>query len=379
MRVRIIFRGLMLFKFEKPEGATRKGSSTRGKLKALLVNHPMEAMSSGATSHAMAGMSHEGHDMSMPASMPPGHMLHMHVPRISIYGRDVATNRPVIETGIRLEPGETSFDLNGVPRDGVSKTKGFDAYVPDLAKLRPTKRGRPRPEFYRSWITVPHGRLRARDLVTWDIDAMQAAEIGFMGTNFRGYMASEAVLDIGDDSDFTDDRKSKYLSIRSTTKGIPERLWPLTKGVTYAEETDPNTVEILVTNFPPQGRRPLPWSLHFESLFDAVGYPRDLKYENSEQYRKFMRAVKSFDPYEWDNDVANMGLGQPFPFLIPDSRETLPGIKKAPRPAVMNKTPKDAGPRTKDDGVPSKRLEAHDPWSRPICPFGQDGGGQGGG
>lgn len=346
MRVRVIFRGSILFRFEKPEG----DSNNRGKVTALLVTHPMD-----------------GHDMHMHA----GGAMHEHVPRIGIYGRDAVTKRKIVETGIRLETGETKLELRGFGRDGVSTTRGFDSYVPTLGKLRPTGRGRPNRAFYKSWITLPHGRLRARDLVSWDIDANQPAEVAFMGTNFRGFVANEAVLDVGDDSDFEDYKPTKYLAVASTTKRIPKRLWPLTKGTRYVDETDPNTVEILITNYGPQRRRAVFWNLHFQALFDAAGFARNLEYEKSEQYRKFVAAALEFDPYEWNNDFAEMGSGQPFPYVIPESIKPLDGVREDRTPVIIGGAPDDIGVRTKDDGLP-KKMVPHDPWSRPICTLAQD-------
>jgi len=312
------------------------------------------APSSGATSHmgAQSGM-------------------HVHVPSIGIYGRDADTNAVVKQAGLRLGQGETKLELIGhnTP-DGVFTTAGFDTHVPNLRKLRSDSRQKPQPGFVESWITLPHGKLRARDLVSWDSDVNQPAEVAFMGTDFRGFVANEAVLDVGDDeTDYEDNDPFKYLSITSTTDGIPNRLWAMTKGANYVQETDPNTVEILITNFAPQRRRGVFWSLHYQAAFDAVGFARNPDYQSVIQYEKFVEAAKRFDEHEWNDDVMEMNIGQPFPYVIPESIQSLPGVRPAAL-AILTGPPDDPGVRTANDGV----LVTNDPWSRPICPLAQDDG-----
>jgi hypothetical protein len=229
-----------------------------------------------------------------------------------------------------------------------------------------------REEFAASRIILPHGTLRARDLVSWDSDANQPAEVAFMGTKYRGFVANEAVLDVGDDSDYDSDDDSMYLSVEGDTPGIPKQLWPLTKGTRYVDETDPNTVEILITNFAAQRRRSVFWSLHYQALFAAAGFDPNRGYETSEQFTNFVAAAKDFDPTEWTDDFGDIDIGQPFPYIIPESISSLPAVRKD-REVVIHTAPRDIGVRTKDEGI-APPLVTNDPWARPICPLGQDSG-----
>src|SRR6185436_4663927 len=135
-------------------------------------------------------------------------------------------------------------------------TPGFDRHVPHLEHLVSCDRGSPEPAFVTTKIIVPHGTLRSRDLVSWDGDANQPAEVAFMGTKDRGFVANEAVLDIGDDAtDYDEPDQTKFLRVTNPPPGIPENLWALTRDEQYVDETDPNTLEVLITNFAPQRRR----------------------------------------------------------------------------------------------------------------------------
>jgi hypothetical protein len=290
--------------------------------------------------------------------------LHTHVPRISIYARNVDGGAVIENVGMRLLPGKTTFELRGhsdIP-DGVFTTEGYDRHVPNLGKLRSAKRGKPDMNFVASQIVLPQGNLRASELVSWDIHVSQPAEVAFMGTQFRGYVANEVVLDVGDDSDFDHDDPQKFLSVESSTGKIPAKLWPRTKGEHYVQATDPNTVEILITNFAPQGIRPVPWSKHLAAAYYALGYVPDRSFEASPEYAAFVDDAKKYDAEEWSRDE-EFAPGQPFPYIVADSLRELPGLEKMSAPFVGD-LPRDSGMRP--------QLVPADPWARPICPVGQD-------
>jgi hypothetical protein len=367
MRARIIFRGLILFRFEEPGEEKLDNLRNRGKLTAWLVSDPKHANPSAMAMDAQPAVN--VHDD--PGSEMEGRgRLHTHVPRIGIYGRQV--HGPEFkEVGIALASRNTTFELKGHDHtpDNVFTTPGFDRYVPNLSTLRPDARGAAKEDFAVSRIILPHGTLRARDLVSWDSDANQPAEVAFMGTKYRGFVANEAVLDVGDDSDYGVDDPSKYLSVEGDTPGIPKQLWPLTKRTKYVDETDPNTVEILITNFAAQRRRSVFWSLHYQALFAAAGFDPNRGYKTSEQFTNFVAAANDFDPTEWTDDFNDIDIGQPFPYIIPESISSLPAVRKD-NEVVIHEGPADIGVRTKEDGV----LVLSDPWARPICPLGQDDG-----
>jgi hypothetical protein len=352
MKVRIIFRGLVLFGFEDTG------------LRAWLVSH----------GHARA------HAQANDADVDP---RHVHTPYIGVIGRSAADGREVVRTGIRIPAGETRFELDGHNSAGVLVTDGFDKYVPRLSELADRDpRAHVALEDYPS-IVVPHGTIRARDFVTWDFDGNPAAKVGFMGTNVAGFMANEAVLDIGDE----DGAGGDQLLVESATLEVPKALVPLVPldpNATLQHEVDPDTVEILITNFSPQRRRSVFWSLHYQSLFQAAGFAK-VDYTKTQQYLDFVRQVK-LDPRdwaEWVSDEDAMHTDYPFPFIITDEITLPEGVREqaeTPRSTVApprrgqgkrGKGQRDQGPHGVGSHVSSSASALNDPWSRPICPIGQ--------
>lgn len=372
----------------------------RGALEAWLVSDPRHAAGTsmtGTTSPTGAT------GMSMPAAAgTPGtaammgpNALHVHTPRMSIYAGVRKTNddgEKFIQTNLPLT-GTTRFELKGHESvtEGVLTTPAFDDYVPNLRTLWPghTPEQKADPLYVVAKIIVPHGVLRPRDLVSWDYEGNQPSTVAFMGTGYQGCVANEAVLEVGDDEtdeDIYDERK--YLSITSDVD-LPSQLWPLTKDSKYVDETDPNTLEILITNFTPQRRRGVFWSLHYESLFGALGYTRDPQsYDDTPQYANFLRAATDFDPVEWNLDLKAMDIGYPFPFIksdgtrmrgLKDKKELAKDGNKVTddvqepgtNPRSRRKKPLGAPGGTRPVRIPGK-ITANDPWSRPICPIGQD-------
>jgi len=340
--------------------------------------------------------------MGSMGSMGGPNALHSHTPRMSVYGAvRIGDEEGVkyIQTGMPLT-GTTTLRLEGHSSvtPGVLTTAAFDDYVPKLGDLRTDSRGTPDPDYVLAKIIVPHGVMRPRDLVSWDYEGNQPSTVAFMGTDFRGCVANEAVLEMGDDDDEDTWVDEKHLSIRSDI-GLPTKLWPLTKGTNYVDETDPNTLEILITNFTPQRRRGVFWSLHYQSLFSAVGYAPNKSYENTTQYEQFVRNATAFDKDEWDADLEGMGIGYPFPFITKKS-DPLPGLEhdhdktqdllrmasgaRRSKPSVRDPggsstppmghptTVTSAGGHDGDLAHDDDTVTVHDPWSRPICPIGQD-------
>ena len=80
MRVRIIFRGLVLFEFEKPRATS---GQERGALTAWLVNDPNPM---GAESN-----------------------MHKHSPTVGIIGRTAPDGERLVVNGLPLPPAETRF------------------------------------------------------------------------------------------------------------------------------------------------------------------------------------------------------------------------------------------------------------------------------
>jgi hypothetical protein len=345
MRVRIIFRGLVLFEFEKPRGT---GGQERGALTARLVNDPNP--------------------------MGPESNMHKHSPTVGIIGRTAPDGARHVVNGVPLPPAETRFEMQSPEgiANGVTATTGFDNYVPRLKQMRELELTRKPSLDQFPRIVIPHGTIRSRDLVSWDSeDGNPPAAVAFMDTFHRGFVANEAVVDIGDDTDFDEDDPARYLSIASRNYDLPEQLWPLAKGDNYIQETDPNTVEILVTNFAPQRRRGVFWSLHYQWFFEVAGYATK-DYTKTPQYQSFERVARAYDQLEWEADKDMVKLGHPFPFIITDDIE-FPQPFTSSVPQVKTQPPNPAG-----RGKRSKPMSPHhgvgagnDPWARPICPLGQ--------
>ena len=354
MRVRIIFRGLTLFTFERPSRGSAAGDNL-GTLTAHLVNR-------------------QGH---------PG--SHQHVPRIGIIGRDLpGGGREHVTYGLDPRGDVTLALADHGAASGVTADGSFLDYVPCLRDLHWADPVGFNPDFVISRVVIPVGRIRARDFVAWDWHGNQPVEVAYMETVHRGFAANEVVVDVGDDDDIDAHVPGRFLSIRSGNAEIPARLWPLSKGgEPPLNDVSVNEVEIQVTNFAPQRRRAVPWSLHYQWLFDAAGYPRRPEtggnpgYVNVEQYEAFLRAARQYDPAEWSLDLASTGTpGQPFPFVL-DKLTPLARISRAAEPYVLEgpwPPPAGRGPGEGAAGDPSAATggHGHDPWARPICPFGRE-------
>ena len=350
MRARIIFRGLILFEFEKP----RTEGENRGTLTAWLITEPQDMESSMGQMHA-------------------------HHPRIGVIARDATTDREFIVNGLPIPCGETGIQLIGhdLP-SGVVPSEGFDNHVPRLSLLgSESRKGEAKLESFQR-IVIPHGHIRPRDFVAWDSDGNPASPVAVMGTTFRGFVANEAVVDIGDDTIEGGDA-THCLAIASDAWEFPKLLSPLSTGTNFQDESDPNTVEILITNFAPQRRRAVFWSLHYEWLFDVLGYART-DYTKTQQFRDFESVAKSYDSAQWEEDRSAMGLGQPFPYIITDEIRPPAAFRKGFETKDIHTPPPPPAGRGKEikhTPMPMQMVDGQtmgagtDPWDRPICPLGQ--------
>ena len=353
MRARIIFRGLVLFEFEKPR-SNGDVPQSRGKLTAWLITEPEDM-------HSSMGQ------------------MHAHHPRIGVIARDATTDREFIVNGLPIPSGEIGIRLIGheLP-SGVTPTEGFDKHVPRVASLRgDSRKGESKLQGF-TRIVIPHGHIRPRDFVSWDSDGNPAAAVAFMGTTFHGFVANEVVVDVGDDAIEGGDA-THCLTIESKSWRFPNLLSPLSTGSNFQDETDPNTVEILITNFAPQRRRAVFWSLHYEWLFDVLGYVRT-DYSKTQQFRDFESVAKNYDSAQWEDDRSAMGLGQPFPYIVTDDIRPPQAFVKGSETNDIHKAPPPPAGRGKEQHhtpMPMKMVGEHamgagtDPWARPICPVGQ--------
>ena len=173
MRVRIIFRGLTLFTFQKGSTEGAKDGDNMGELTAWLVSDPK-----------MRGM---------PA--------HEHVARLATLGRESYAGIGRAQLN-REFPDEMRLSLeeHGLT-GGVTVAGSFLDYVPRLGALHRDKPKGMQESFVTKKIVIPSGRIRAREFISWDWHGNTPAPVAFMDTPFQGYAANEVVVDIGDDSD----------------------------------------------------------------------------------------------------------------------------------------------------------------------------------
>lgn len=365
MRVRIIFRGLTLFTFQKGSTEHAKDGANMGELTAWLVSDPK-----------MQGM---------PA--------HEHVPRMATMGRESFAGNG--RTQLKRDfPDEMRISLQGHKlTDGVTVADSFLDYVPCLGAMHSGKPKGIQESFITKKIVIPGGRIRSREFISWDWHGNMPTRVAFMDTPFQGYGANEVVVDIGDDSDPNGEDKKSYLLMEAGKK--KRRLWSYTKGSGLVDDIEPNTVEVLFTNVAAKRATSVFWGLHMMSLFDAAGYERSRAYRNAAQFEAFERAALEYDANEWRADRGMMGIGHPFPFLILDSEnDKLGAIRNAGDPYVMQHTPPHpAGQRVgtgKTDtghggmtggmgdmggmgGMPGMGGHpANDPENVTICPLGRD-------
>jgi hypothetical protein len=199
-------------------------------------------------------------------------------------------------------------------------------------------------------VTANRGTIRVREIVTWDAGAFPLpfdgsagvaiqvpAEVKFVGSNVHGHMASECVIDV---------ESANRVMIGGT-------LVTLRKGERHGGNrgdhslrVPPRTVEILITNFPPQRAKALPWSAHFRWLFEAAGY-RPVVLSNDD-LKPFIDRAGEYDPDALKADMPLLvGSAGSFPF--PFIEMVAPDFKLNPVNHVH---------------------VGNDPWNRPVCPQG---------
>jgi len=357
MRSRIIFRGLTLFTFER-NWEDAGPNENLGTLTAWLVSDPEHVENP----------------------------LHRHSPRYAIVGRDVADpTGKWLGTPNDIVADMTIQDICYDPT-GVVVDRSFLDYVPCLDDLRPdVEHSGEDATYIQRRITIPRGRIRAGEFISWDWYGKTPVRVGYMGTRYGGFATNEVIVDIGDDDDMNnvDDPKC-YLEIThgkagggNKQAGKQHKAWPLVKRGEMSENMDPNTVEVLISNLPARRRRPVFWGLHFQTLFQAAGYPPD-DYMQTPQFVAFEAAARAYDAYEWRNDSGLLKAQQPFPFIIDPRADRLARIAEAPQPYVVHDPPPTpASVRQSGEGIPAgtggKRKShggmGHDPLNREICPF----------
>lgn len=341
MPVRIIFRGLVLFRIEK-EGWPE------GRIVAQLIE-----------------------DKSMSGAMPSSMSAHAHQAEIQILtGKQGQSLVPVP----LARDVDVTFTAAGP--EYVSRAPSYSQYVPKLGDIAGQRFTRTDPvmqdpRFIRNLIFVNRGTIRAKDLVTWDAggypldgsagtgtSVVAPVDVQFMFSDWAGAVASECIIDI---------EEATRLSV-SSTDGV------FTNPDLHAEPTashddqhvPPDTVEILVTNLPPQRRKPVPWSVHYQWLFRAAGYtpgpidPNEVAAFRNEA-RAYAKIRSKIDPTAPPTDAFNFDA-EDLPFLAGPTALPFPYLAMPPV----------SGGGSGGGAVEAMSVPATDPWNRPLCPQGDE-------
>lgn len=395
MPVRIIFRGLILFRIEnrKTEG---------GRIIADLIDPPHAAASAAPTESTEAAGS---------ASRAASH-IHRHQPEYQAYtGKK---NEPEM---LQLKPGR-NVDIKIIgSEEFVDTDLSYDHHCPKLSQILdeaddPEFHGQPwrehDPDFVRTRVIVNRGIIRVKEVVSWDAGAFPLTQnreeglttsspalVRFRGSAVKGHMASECVIDVEDSHEVhiidsaspnlhheSDDASRASHEPHSTdslstdspagnehgehaSPGLGEgsRRRILVGEAVGTPRVPPKTVEILFTNFSAQQAIAVPWSLHFPWLFKAASYtprpvpPKQLE-EFEESARNYFRLNGMSDTQideaiQRELDLLEPGrLGFPFPYLEPE--DSLTRLERIPEPK------------------PKPMPIMADPWNLPLCPQGDN-------
>jgi hypothetical protein len=223
-----------------------------------------------------------------------------------------------------------------IPGDGeVMKSRSFEAHVPKLSAVAAKSnnqaiRGGRAPDdgFVRNVITVNRGVIRARNLVTWDSGGFplagrdpadrpsEPAQVKFLGSEVSGHMANECVLEVLDQDSAKISASDKELQGTHESVRAPN------------PHTSNDTLEILVSNFEYQRRRPVPWGMDFQWLFMAAGYAAgDLSGRELDDFKAFGRR---YDVPLFEEDRRTLlpldPVGLPFPYVIENATTPLSAL-----------------------------------------------------
>lgn len=295
MPVRIHFRGLVLFRFPKQ-------GPDAGKLVAELISEP--------------------------DSKTPG--PHHHQTEIQLLTGERATVPRRLGRGDRIDitiPGKGEVERSAsfvahVPRLSEIATKSTD---PSLQKGRNASGN---PGYVRNTITINRGVIRVKNLAMWDEGGfpiggkpgerpVEPAEVKFLGSTVQGHMASECVLEVSDADEISVSGGSdKEIGGRHRSARAPNPY------------TSSDTVELLVSNFEFQRRRPVPWAMDFQWLFLAAGYSAATL--PADEFARFRQFASTYDGALFDEDLATLlpdqTRGLPFPYIVGAPRMPLKAL-----------------------------------------------------
>ena len=336
MSVRIIFRGLILFRFPG-------GLADPKQIVAHLINKrdlPERSEKKDAQGPE------EGHE-------------HYHEGLIQVLTGDPTED-------MAPEPLRRLEDIDITVNDGTGGIvieESFLRHVPQLSQVIDKGKGKvkspikgddtpTRPELIQNTITVDRGRVRVRNVVTWDqgafpltretrpgAQAASHARINFVGSDESGFFASEFVVDIPDATGVTLRRKTDRARGEERTRltaTADEKEQKRRDKLNRSHDTKKrlnhrvryDSVEILITNYEFQGGVAIPWGLDFQWLFEALGYsPVDL---NDAGFAEFAAAARAYDADVYVGEVGMLlgrrpnaagdapdpfTIGLPFPYI----------------------------------------------------------------
>ena len=315
--VRVIFRGLMLFTFKKklpgnydvdnPPG----NPPDLGEMKVFLVN-----------------------DIQAPGTVAQK-LKHGHPPQLRWYGAGQPGNKPTVAlgdiTGRRVTIDWAS--AAGSQPNGVRVEPSFVRYVPRLSsflgatafKLTSDKARLNR--YVASEIVIPRGKVFAERFVRWPPEHRREAapaevEMVTMLNNVpSGLMASEVTVELEIANTPGRQVNLDYETLKLGKKGPLKKLKPFTT-TALKQIVDPNAIEILVTSFSPQREVAVPWSVHFQWLFQLHDTPAHAQNTFTRaKLDSFRNKLSADEQAQWVDDLnllgpgANGGVGYPFPIV----------------------------------------------------------------
>jgi hypothetical protein len=228
----------------------------------------------------------------------------------------------------------------------VRRSPSWENFVPKLANVLRQDRTRTKDDNYlHSTVVINGGMLRVRNVVIWDQSGFPLepgvlngtgpatpAELKFLGSDVRGHMANECVVEI---------LEANTVAIEGYKEMKEEEETRLTgrkpdkdpgRSVNAGHEvrgegnpfTSPDTVEILINNYEHQRLSPTPWGMDFQWLFRRAGYsPINLSGGEFNDLRDFVADFgqpnqEGKRPWQEDLDtlLPDPGSGFPFPYII---------------------------------------------------------------
>lgn len=310
-KTRIIFRGLMAFTFEEdvPSPATFPAAEPNlGKMTVLLINRP-------------GAMPHPAHD---------------HEAKLRFIGDDKLGGGNGVGTikqaGIHQRRAEIDWDNPTTP-DGVVVARSVVQHVPRLQDLvgagyqldadyldlgSPAKL----KNLVVSQIVIPRGRLSATEMVWCEhADPYFPQLVRFAGLGLADFhMASECVLETEEPGNAL--LNLDYTTFTNQSKGPLARVRRFIPPGVHAQAVPPDTIEILITNFPSQRPVMAPFSTHYQQFFQLQGNPATGIHDFTKAELDAVRdALPAASHAVFDQDLAHAGIpldggpGHPFPFI----------------------------------------------------------------